>query len=154
MSTNTKPTARSTARPTAKPAPTTKAKTATKAAPKSVVKKAAPKEPTATTLLEALIAKEAVLIKKRANGTIRSLPYLAPGSEVRTTAQDVAGRRTKGDTIEKIAEDIRVSVATVRRYVTGLELAQEVEAGKYDKAWKKGEKQVAVHTVSAKQATA
>jgi len=128
---------------------TTKPKASPAAAP-------APKEakPEPKTLQEALTSGVAVLVKIRANKTVRSLRYLAPGTEVRETAMTVAERRAAGDTIEAIAEDMKVSVATVRRYVTGLELAHEVEDGKHDKAWTKGEKQVVVHTVTAKAAKA
>ncbi|MEZ0579013.1 hypothetical protein [Nocardioides sp. MH1] len=119
-------------------------------------KAAAPKEqePGPTTLVEALTSKAAILVKIRANGTVRSLPYLAPGSKERTTAVDVDTRRQAGETVEAIAEAMNVSVATVRRCVTGLALAHEVESGKHDAAWKKGEKNVVVHRVTAKGAAA
>lgn len=117
-------------------------------------KAAAPKEqkPEPTTLVEALLAKQAILIKVRANGSQRSLPYLAPGTKERETAVQVDTRRQAGETVEAIAEAMNVSVATVRRYVTGLALAHEVESGKHDAAWTRGEKNVVVHRVTAKAA--
>lgn len=144
----------------AKPVTTPKGKAAPKAStqPKAAapVKKVAPKETPATpepkTLLEALTTGQATLVKIRANGTVRSLPYYAKGTEVRETAMAVDARRTAGDTIEKIAEEMKVSVATIRRYVTGLALAHEVEAGKHDAAWAKGERNVVVHRVAVKTA--
>ena len=130
---------------------------AAKAKPEPKAKgKKAPKEPKveSTTLVEALTSKAAILVKIRANGTVRSLPYLAPGSKERTTAVDVDTRRQAGETVEAIAEAMNVSVATVRRYVMGLALAHEVESGKHDAAWKKGEKNVVVHRVTARGAAA
>lgn len=86
----------------------------------------------------------------RANGTRRSLPYLAVGSEQRKQAEAVAKMRSNGDTVEAIAEALKVSTATARRFITNLELAQAVEAGTHDAAWKPGAKEVVVHTVKAK----
>jgi hypothetical protein len=133
----------------AKPTTTKKATPVPKEQPAKPVKAKAPK-PEAKTLLEALTSGQAVLVKVRANGTIRTLPYLRPKSEVRETAVTVETRRQAGETIEAIAEAMNVSLATVRRYVTGLALAHEVEDGKYDKVWKKGDQQVVVHRVTAK----
>lgn len=128
---------------------------AVKAKPKLKAKgKKAPKEklakPEPTMLAEALTAKAAIFVKIRANGTVRSLPYLAPGTKERETAVQVDTQRQAGDTVEAIAEGMNVSVATVRRYVMGLALAHEVEEGKHDAAWTQGEKNVVVHRVVAK----
>lgn len=54
------------------------------------------------------------LVRKRKYGALRRLPYLAPGSDQRTAAKTVAARRTKGETINAIAEDVKASNATVR----------------------------------------
>lgn len=145
--TTTKPAAR---KPAAKPAP------AKKEAP---VKPAAPKEqkpvkPEAKTLVEALTTGQAVLLKVRMNGSKRSLPYLALGTEGRKQAEAVAARHEKGETIPALAEGLNVSPATARRFLTNLALAVDVEAGKFDKAWKPGTKEVVVHTVTAGQANA
>lgn len=125
------------------------------AAPKAPAKTAAPKEqkpakPEPKTLIEALTNGQASLIKVRMNGTRRSLPYLAEGTEQRKQAEAVAKMREGGDTVEAIAEALKVSTATARRFITNLELAQAVEAGAHDKAWKPGTKEVVVHTVTAK----
>jgi hypothetical protein len=141
----TKPTARqATAAPKApRPAKGSKAKESPAPA-----KKAAKPEP--KTLIEALTTKQAALMKIRANGTRRSLPYLAVGTEGRKEAEAVAARVAKGETVAAIAEDLNVSLATARRFLTNLALAQAVEAGDHDKAWKPGTKEVVVHTVPVK----
>lgn len=155
-----------TATATRKPAPrkpaATKPQPAAKAAAskeqKPAAKPAAPAKakpepkPEAKTLVGALSTGQATLVKVRANNTRRSLPYLAKGSETRVIAEGVVARRERGDTIEQIAEDMSVSVATVRRYVSGLALAQDVEAGKFNGLWREGTREVVVHVVTAKQA--
>ena len=149
----------------AAPKPTAR-KRATKPAPKATVRKAtaskdspakfAPKEKVSktepTSLIEALTTKQAVLIKVRGNGTRRSLPYYAKGSEYRATAEKAAAMKAEGRTVEVIAESLKVSLPTARRFLTGLELAQQVEVGKYDAAWKPGSKEVVVHTVNPAKA--
>lgn len=47
----------------------------------------------------------------------------------------MAARREKGETIPSIAADLKVSVATARRFLTNLHNAQDVEAGKHDALW-------------------
>lgn len=135
------------AAPAKSPAPTAKAPA------KTASKPAAPKEqkPEAATLVEALTSKQSALVKVRMNGTVRSLPYLVPGTDARKDAESVAQRVTNGETLPAIAQDLSVSVATARRFITNLALSLEVEAGKHDKAWKPGAKQVVVHTVTAKR---
>lgn len=54
-------------------------------------------------------------MRKRKNGTPRGLPHLAPGTTQRDDAEAVLARRTKGDTIDAIAEDLKMSIATARR---------------------------------------
>src|SRR4051812_43265160 len=112
----------------------TKARTTAKPAPKTTKATPAPKEPTkapkkpalkpeAQTLIEALTTKQTLLLKIRANGTKRSLPYLSVGSEGRKEAEAVAARVVKGETVPAIAEDLKVSLATARRFITNLVLA-------------------------------
>lgn len=145
MTTTTKKPSTRTAKPApAKPAPTTPK---AEAAPKPKVKASKP-EP--KTLIEALTTGQAVLLKVRANGTKRSLPYYAVGSEYRILAEAAAKTKADGKTVEAIAKDMKVSLATARRFLTGLALAQDVEAGKHDNAWKPGTTEVVVHTVTAK----
>jgi hypothetical protein len=144
--TTTKNPSTRTAKPApAKPAPTTPK---TEAAPKPKAEKPAKPEP--KTLIEALTTGQAVLLKVRANGTKRSLPYYAVGSEYRVLAEAAAKMKADGTTVEAIAKETKVSLATARRFLTGLALAQDVEAGKHDKAWKPGTTEVVVHTVTAK----
>ena len=90
------------------------------------------------------------MLKVRANGTKRSLPYYAEGSDYRVLAQAAATMKANGDTVEAIAKEMKVSLATARRFLTGLALAHDVEAGKFNKAWKPGTTEVVVHTVTAK----
>ena len=136
----------------AKPAPksTAKPKAFTPTAPTPKEKKATKPEP--ATLIEALTTGQAVLVKVRANKTVRSLPYLAQGTAQRKEAEEAAARVEKGETVPALAESLNVSSATARRFLTNLALAREVEAGKHDKAWAKGEKQVVVHTVTQAKA--
>ncbi|GAA4376903.1 hypothetical protein [Nocardioides caricicola] len=151
------PAKKTTARPAVKPAaqkatpapkepkPTAGAKAKESAHASKKVTKPEPK-----TLIEALTTKQAALIKVRANGTRRSLPYLAVGTDERKAAEAVAARASKGETVAAIAEDLNVSLATARRFLTNLALTHAVEAGSHDKSWKPGTKEVVVHTVTAK----
>lgn len=144
-----KPATRTTTR---KPAPAKVTKPEPKAPQQSAPKPAAKPEP--KTLVEALTTGQAVLVNVRANGTKRSLPYLAPGTPERSAAEAVAARNTKGETVAALAEDLNVSLATARRFLTNLSLAHDVEAGKHNRAWTNGTKEVVVHTVTAKPAKA
>jgi DNA invertase Pin-like site-specific DNA recombinase len=137
----------STRKSTVKPAP---AKAAVALDQPEGASKAKASKPEPKTLIEALTTGQAVLVKIRANKTVRSLPYLAPGSDQRKQAETVAARVKKGETLSAIAEELNVSLATARRFLTNLSLAHDVEAGKHDKAWTKGTKQVIVRTVPAK----
>jgi hypothetical protein len=91
-----------------------------------------------------------LLLKVRANGTIRSLPYYAEGTDYRVLAHAAATMKANGETVDAIAKELKVSLATARRFLTGLALAQDVEVGKFDKAWKPGTTEVVVHTLTAK----
>ncbi|MGC4940781.1 hypothetical protein [Kribbella sp. DT2] len=106
----------------------------TKPAPrgKAPAKRAASKP---TVLAAAAATGKVKFYRQRANKTLRNLPYFAPGTDTRKAAEAVQKRRESGDTIGAIAEDLNASVATVRRMITGLLLAQAVEAGEHDKAW-------------------
>jgi hypothetical protein len=100
--------------------------------------------------LKALAEHPGATRKQLGNGTKRSLPYYAEGSDYRVLAQAAATMKANGQTVEAIAKEMKVSIATARRFLTGLVLAQEVEAGKFDTAWKPGTTEVVVHTVTAK----
>ena len=136
-----------TRKPAAKPAPAKAKATPLRRSRPSPLPKPKAAKPEAKTLIEALTTGQAALIKVRANGTKCSLPYLAVGSEQRKQAEAVAKMREDGQTVEAIAEALKVSTATARRFITNLALAQAVEAGDHDKAWKPGTKEVVVHTV-------
>src|SRR4051794_17863174 len=102
----------------AKTAPAPKAKASTPApAPKPKAKES---KPAPKTLIEALTTGQAVLLKLRANGTKRSLPYYAEGSEYRVLGHAAATMKANGDTVEAIAKELKVSLATARRFLTGL----------------------------------
>lgn len=122
---------------------TTTTKTATKQAP---AEPAAPAKPPARKAATPALAQTATLAKaaaagnvrfyrQRRNGTMRNLTYFAPGTAERAQAETVTKRREAGETIQTIANDLRVSVATVRRMEAGLVLAQQVEAGDHDRKW-------------------
>ena len=106
-------------------------------------------KPEPKTLVEALTTGQTTLLKVRANRTKRSLPYLAEGTEGRKEAEAVAKMREGGATVHSIAESLKVSTATARRFITNLTLAHEVEAGSHDKGWKPRTREVVVHTVTA-----
>jgi hypothetical protein len=111
--------------------------------------KTEPAKPQPKTLKEATALGVVKLVRKRKNGTLRSLPYLASGSDPRKAAEAVAARRAEGETINAIAEDLKASIATVRRMVTNLELAQEIEAGEHADKWTVGDRQVVISVVEA-----
>ena len=72
------------------------------------------------------------------------------GSEQRTPAKALAACVVKGESMAAIAEALIVSSATARRFLTNLDLSRKVEAGEFDAIWRPGDKQVVVHTVTAK----
>jgi DNA-binding NarL/FixJ family response regulator len=110
--------------------------------------KSAEADPTVPATLKDAVAADAVrLFRQRKNGTLRSLPYLMPDSETRKEAEAVAKRREAGETVGAIAEDLNLSVATVRRMITNLLLAQQIEEGLYADKYMPGEKKVIVSTV-------
>lgn len=122
-------------------------KPAAKPAPAEAKSEAKP-EP--TTLVEALSTGHACLMKIRQNKTRRSMPYLAVGTEQRKQAEAVAKMREDGQTVDAIADALKVSTATARRFITNLDLAHAVESGTHDKSWKPGTREVVVHVVTAK----
>ncbi|MBA2739111.1 MAG: helix-turn-helix domain-containing protein [Nocardioidaceae bacterium] len=122
------------------------------ATPKTSSTKAAPAQ--TATLAKAAAQGTARFYRQRRNQTLRNLPYLAPSTKERTRAETVAKRREAGDTIATIADDLKVSVATVRRMLTGLLLAQQVEAGMHDGKWNGADKSVVVGNVGEQEAAA
>ena len=120
------------------------------ATPKTPTPKAAPAQ--TATLAKAAAQGTVRFYRQRRNQTLRNLPYLAPGTKERTQAETVAKRREAGDTIGTVAGDLKVSVATVRRMLTGLLLAQQVEAGMHDAKWNGQDKSVVVGKVGEEEA--
>lgn len=134
---------------------TTTTKTATKKAP---AEPAAPAKPSArksatpapaqiATLAQAAAAGNVRFYRERRNGTTRNLTYLAPGTAERAQAETVTKRREAGETIQAIASDLKVSVATVRRMEAALMLAQQVEAGDHNSKWNGEDAKVVVGKV-------
>ncbi len=128
---------------------TTKPAAEKKAAPaKPAARKAATPAPAQTaTLAQAAAAGNVRFYRQRRNGTMRNLTYLAPGTAERAQAEAVTKRREAGETIQAIANDLKVSVATVRRMATGLLLAKQVEAGDHDSKWNGEDAKVVVGKV-------
>lgn len=118
---------------TAKAAPVKAAPAKTAPKGKAPAKRTAAAKPTG--LAAAAATGKVKFYRQRGNGTTRHMAYFAPGTDTRKAAEAVQQRRDNGDTIGAIAEDLNASVATVRRMITGLLLAQAIEAGQYDKAW-------------------
>jgi hypothetical protein len=110
-------------------------------------------KPEPTCLRDALVTKQAALIKQRANGTTRSLPYLSPGTEARIEAETVAALVAAGKKSTDVADEKKVSLATARRFLANLDLAKRVEAGEFDALWKPGAKQITVHRVEMEAAS-
>ena len=108
----------------------------------TTTKKPAAKTAPKPTLAQAVVKGDVRLFHQRQNGTLRRLPYFAPGTAERKRAEAVAKRRDAGETIDAIAADLKMSKATLRRVITGLLLAQAIEAGEHDKAWKGDTKDV------------
>lgn len=125
---------------------TTKPKAATAKKPAASTKASAP------SLAQAAAAGQVKCFHRRQNKTLRHLPYLAPGTDSRKAAEAVAKRREAGETVSAIAEDLKASVATVRRMITGLILAEAIEAGEYDGQWKPEDKTLVLSETHAKVA--
>lgn len=133
-------TAKKSAAPTPKPKPAT------------AKKPAASTTASSPTLAQAASTGQVKFFHRRQNKTLRHLPYLAPGSDSRKAAEAVAKRREAGETVGAIAEDLKASVATVRRMITGLALAHAIEAGEYDSQWKPGDKALVLSETQGKVA--
>jgi len=64
-------------------------------------------------------------------GTLRHLPYFAPGTTERKEAEKVAALIVKGKSVADVAASTGRSASSVRRMVAAVQLAHEVEAGDY-----------------------
>lgn len=127
-----------TAAPATKAPRTRKAAGATKAtAPAATPKPAAQKRTRAAKATPAVPAALAAdlasgttrLFRTRANGTTRRIQYLAADSHPRKLAEQIVGMREAGKTIKEICTELHLSPASVRRAITGVMLARDVEAG-------------------------
>lgn len=65
--------------------------------------------------------------KVRANGTTRHIPFFADGTKEREEAEWIAEQREDGRTMKAIAEELHLSVPSVRRILNSLLLSEEVE---------------------------
>lgn len=69
----------------------------------------------------------------RANGTMRHLALYPLGSTERDTAEWISDAVDfDGRSVDAVARELHVSTATVRRYLEGLELTEEVESNEWD----------------------
>lgn len=108
--------------------PTQTAQKATKA---TGTQKAGPKA-------AASVLADVAFYRQRKSGTLRRLPYLAPGTPERKDAEKVAAQFDKGTSIAALAASTGKSGSSVRRMVAAVQLAREVEAGDYASQIKDG----------------
>ena len=72
----------------------------------------------------------------RGNGTMRHVSLYPVGSTLRETAEWISDRiDMDGASVQAVAREIHSSTATVRRYIEGLELTEEIEAGEWNGIW-------------------
>lgn len=64
---------------------------------------------------------------ERQDGTLRKVHFLAGGTKERETAEWVAEQREAGATMRKIANELHLSVPSVRRMINDLALTEEFE---------------------------
>ena len=83
----------------------------------------------AENLQAAAAAGRVVFHTRRANGSLRRMAYLRPGTKERTEAEQVAASRTAGVHMKAISASLHASVPTIRRMINNLELSRHVEAG-------------------------
>lgn len=76
-----------------------------------------------------------VAYSERSNGTTRRLELCPVGSTRRDTAEWITERLDDGLTLRAVAQELHVSVPTVRRFIMALELTEEIEAGEWDDVW-------------------
>lgn len=72
----------------------------------------------------------------RSNGTMRHVSLYRLGSTERETAEWISDRvEFDGASVHAVARELHSSTATVRRYLEGLELTEEIEAGEWNGIW-------------------
>lgn len=69
----------------------------------------------------------------RSNGTMRHLELYPLGSTAREAAEYVSDRiDMDGASVQAVARELHVSTPTIRRFIEGLELTEEIEQGDWD----------------------
>jgi hypothetical protein len=79
-----------------------------------------------------LAANELRAYRVRGNGTMRHMALYPLGSTGRDMAEWVSEQLNDGQTVARVARDLHVSTAAVRRINLGLDLTEEIEAGEWD----------------------
>lgn len=125
---------------TTKPNPQTqptpaKAKAAA-SAPKKPTQTAAkgPKATSATSASSkpaASVLADVTFYRQRKAGTLRRLPYLAPGTPERKAAEKLVTQLDKGTSYADLVASTGKSTSSVRRMVAAVQLARDFEAGDY-----------------------
>jgi hypothetical protein len=72
---------------------------------------------------------------ERGNGTTRHLELAPIGSTRRDTAEWISEQVEDGRSLRAVANELHVSLPTVRRHLMALELTEDIEAGEYDQVW-------------------
>lgn len=79
-----------------------------------------------------LAANELRAYRVRSNGTMRHMALYPLGSTGRDTAEWVSEQLNDGLSVARVARELHVSTAAVRRILLSLELTEDIEAGEYD----------------------
>jgi hypothetical protein len=85
-------------------------------------------EVTVDNFAEALASGKVQLYTVRGNGTTRHIPFYAEGTADREVAEQVAEWREDGRTMKSIADELHLSVPSVRRMLNSLYLSEDVES--------------------------
>jgi len=76
---------------------------------------------------------ELTAYRVRGNGTMRHVSLYPADSTEREVAEFISDRvDMDGASVNAVARELHISTATVRRYLEGLELTEEIEAGDWD----------------------
>lgn len=86
-------------------------------------------------LRDMLEAGELEAFRVRTDGTTRLINLLPVASTSRETAEWIYDQVEDGRSVQAVAREIHVSVATIRRFLEALELTEQVEAGEWDDTW-------------------
>jgi len=86
-------------------------------------------------LAAALAAGAVTMHRVRRTGTLRHLPYLAPGTTAREEADWYGMRLDEGATVKDLAAEVGMRPLTVRRALWSLDLAEDIEDGSLDDLW-------------------